>query len=51
MYNWNKNSSSYHVNLHLQTLEATIKYNKNRDLDTTKLDEERKSLKTFFNIS
>ena len=47
-YNFKPNASKFHVNLHRDTLIASIQYDKNRGNDTSENENELKQLNKFY---
>jgi hypothetical protein len=49
-YNFKKDASNYHINLHRETLIACINYKKRRGLDFSNNEDELKQLNKFYNV-
>lgn len=47
-YNFKKNASNFQINLHRETLEAYIKYDKNRGNNTKDNENELQQLNKFY---
>jgi|AntRauTorcE11897_2_1112592.scaffolds.fasta_scaffold38309_2 hypothetical protein len=47
-YNFNPDASLFHVELHRDTLKASIQYDKNRGNNTEEEEDELKQLKEFY---
>jgi hypothetical protein len=48
-YNFKPNASQFHINLHRDTLKASIKYDKNRGIDTSENENELKQMDNYYN--
>ena len=49
-YNFKPSASKFHVNLHRDTLVASIKYDKNKGNDTSQNENELKQLNNFYKL-
>jgi hypothetical protein len=47
-FTFKSDASKFHVNLHRDTLVASIRYNKNRGYDSSEYENELKQLKDFY---
>ena len=49
-YNFKLSASKFHVNLHRDTLVASIEYDKNKGNDTSQNENELKQLNNFYKL-